>query len=226
MNTPDEPAGAERLPATQRAGRARNATATRQRLLDAARSRFARDGYGATTVRDIATDAGVNVALINRYFSSKEGLFEACITDAGKHLSRHRREDMTARGDVTVAGIADTILQRLGELPSAADSVQILLLLQRSGDERADELRRKILRSFAERMAAASGWAAGETDTDAALLRAQVALAAVLGVVHLRSTTGLQPLAAATDTDLEGPVRDLLTALLTPTELPRVWASD
>src|SRR5262249_4490858 len=51
--------------------RRRDAATTRQLLLDAARQRFAIDGYAATSVRDIAHDAGVNVALINRYFTSK-----------------------------------------------------------------------------------------------------------------------------------------------------------
>src|SRR5687768_16792368 len=59
----------------------RDAARTRRRLLEAARRRFARDGYATSTVRDIADDAGVNVALISRYFTSKEGLFEACLTD-------------------------------------------------------------------------------------------------------------------------------------------------
>src|ERR1700712_5058446 len=36
--------------------RARDAGTTRQLLLEAARHRFARDGYAATTVRDIASD--------------------------------------------------------------------------------------------------------------------------------------------------------------------------
>jgi AcrR family transcriptional regulator len=48
---------------------------TRQRLLDAAVDRFQRQGYDATTVREIANDAGVNAALVIRYFGSKEGLF-------------------------------------------------------------------------------------------------------------------------------------------------------
>ena len=37
--------------------RSRDAAGTRQLLLQAARIRFARDGYSATTVRDIANDA-------------------------------------------------------------------------------------------------------------------------------------------------------------------------
>ena len=67
-------------------GRARDAVNTRRLLLEAARRRFAHDGYGATTSRDIAADAGVNVALINRYFVSKEGLFEACLARTVQEL--------------------------------------------------------------------------------------------------------------------------------------------
>jgi AcrR family transcriptional regulator len=43
--------------------RRRNAAQTRQAPLNAARTRFARDGYASTTVRDIADDAGVNALL-------------------------------------------------------------------------------------------------------------------------------------------------------------------
>ncbi len=64
----------------------RDAAATRRALVRAARRRFATDGYRATTVRQIAADAGVNVALINRYFESKEGLFEACMMRTSDEL--------------------------------------------------------------------------------------------------------------------------------------------
>src|SRR2546421_8360402 len=62
-------------PLSQKVIRSRNAAETRAALLAAARIRFARDGYEATNLRDIAADVGVNVALISRYFGSKEGLF-------------------------------------------------------------------------------------------------------------------------------------------------------
>lgn len=53
----------------------RNSTATRGRLIAAARKAFSERGFERTTVRDIAADAGVNPALINRYFGGKEQLF-------------------------------------------------------------------------------------------------------------------------------------------------------
>ncbi|PAZ11526.1 TetR family transcriptional regulator [Streptomyces sp. SA15] len=56
--------------------RKRDRAATEAALLAAARARFTLGGYDATSVRDIARDAGVDPALIFRYFGSKERLFE------------------------------------------------------------------------------------------------------------------------------------------------------
>jgi AcrR family transcriptional regulator len=55
--------------------RKRDAEATRGRILAAAMDRFARLGYESASLREIAADAGVDVALIARYFGGKEGLF-------------------------------------------------------------------------------------------------------------------------------------------------------
>lgn len=55
--------------------RARNAAATRAAILAAARARFAHDSYENVGVRDIASRAGVDAALVSRYFGSKEELF-------------------------------------------------------------------------------------------------------------------------------------------------------
>lgn len=66
----------------------RNRDATRTNLLLAARACFAEAGFQDTTTRDIAAAAGVNPALIGRYFGSKEQLFaEAVAPDAESYLS-------------------------------------------------------------------------------------------------------------------------------------------
>jgi AcrR family transcriptional regulator len=57
----------------------RDAEATQDRLLNAARRQFALNGFERTTVRDIAAEAGVNVALISRYFGGKEELFARAV---------------------------------------------------------------------------------------------------------------------------------------------------
>jgi AcrR family transcriptional regulator len=49
---------------------------TEEKIKDAARRVFMKKGYAATRTRDIAEEAGINLALLNYYFRSKEKLFD------------------------------------------------------------------------------------------------------------------------------------------------------
>jgi len=49
---------------------------TEERIKEAARVVFTKKGYAATRTRDIAEEAGLNLALLNYYFRSKEKLFQ------------------------------------------------------------------------------------------------------------------------------------------------------
>jgi len=64
--------------------RTRNAATTREAILQAARARFMQDGYDHAGLRAIAADAGVDPALICRYFGGKERLFAAVLASSGK----------------------------------------------------------------------------------------------------------------------------------------------
>ncbi|MFF9620221.1 TetR family transcriptional regulator [Streptomyces griseosporeus] len=59
---------------------ARRSEATRAAILDAARERFASDGYERATIRAIAKDAGIDPSMVMRYYGNKEGLFAAAVT--------------------------------------------------------------------------------------------------------------------------------------------------
>ena len=48
---------------------------TEEKIKEAARKVFMKKGYAATRTRDIAEEAGINLALLNYYFRSKEKLF-------------------------------------------------------------------------------------------------------------------------------------------------------
>lgn len=61
------------------ARRPHDAEASRRALLDAGRAVFDEVGYDRATTREIGERAGVDPALIARYFDSKEGLFIAAI---------------------------------------------------------------------------------------------------------------------------------------------------
>jgi len=53
----------------------------RQHLLDVAEKLFAKNGYEAVSIRQLASEAGMNVAMVSYYFGSKEKLFEALLED-------------------------------------------------------------------------------------------------------------------------------------------------
>lgn len=77
--------------------RTRNAAATRAAILSAARARFSREAYDSVGVRDVAAEAGVDPALISRYFGSKEDLFvEVCNTGDPSDLFAVKREQFGA----------------------------------------------------------------------------------------------------------------------------------
>src|SRR5690349_12504531 len=60
-------------------GRPSGTTTTKADILEAARRRFLADGYDAVTLRAVAADANVDVALISYHFGSKKGLFGAAM---------------------------------------------------------------------------------------------------------------------------------------------------
>lgn len=54
---------------------------TKTKLLNAAKTLFWTRGYSNVSVRDITKSAGVDAALVSRYFGGKQGLFEATLAD-------------------------------------------------------------------------------------------------------------------------------------------------
>jgi len=193
----------------------RDAAVTRRALVRAARRRFATDGYRATTVRHIAADAGVNVALINRYFVSKEGLFEACMLRTSDEL-----DTQTPTRPSDIGSVIERLIAHVVNAPDGDDPLQLLLLLRSSGDENADRIRRTTLEHFTRRLAAAAGWDADDPATAPILLRAQLAIATSLGVVMLRTSGAVQPVASAGLDELSGPLGQVFETLLAPREAP------
>jgi AcrR family transcriptional regulator len=119
------------------AKRSRNSEATKADILSAARTAFASSGYDSVGVREIASVAGVNVALVIRYFGSKEKLFEQAVTGAFdlNELLSVRREEV---GKL----LAYYILQK----QEREGSLEPLLALMRSSSsEQGSKLMRELL---------------------------------------------------------------------------------
>jgi len=92
---------------TRRSRRGREAAAaptkgalTRRAILDAAISRFGREGYRSTSVADIARDASVGGSLAYAYFPSKEALFFAAVDEDAAAVIREGVETLIAEGTV------------------------------------------------------------------------------------------------------------------------------
>jgi AcrR family transcriptional regulator len=64
---------------------------TKGRILEAAYRRLATEGYAALSMREIAKDAGVNHALINYHFRTKDQLVIAVLDEANRQLIERQR---------------------------------------------------------------------------------------------------------------------------------------
>ena len=61
-------------------------TSTEEKIKEAARKVFMQKGYAATRTRDIAEESGINLALLNYYFRSKEKLFNQVMMEKIQQL--------------------------------------------------------------------------------------------------------------------------------------------
>lgn len=66
----------------EKKGRGEADSSTEEKIKNAARTIFHRKGYAATRTRDIAEEAGLNLALLNYYFRSKQKLFDLIMLES------------------------------------------------------------------------------------------------------------------------------------------------
>ncbi|KPA22023.1 HTH-type transcriptional regulator BetI [Shimia sp. SK013] len=86
------------------------ALATRSKVLDAAELVFSRHGFDAASMREIAQEAGVQVALVTHHGGSKEELFWRVVARRANDLSQARIDALEMRrfrGPLTVHAIVE-----------------------------------------------------------------------------------------------------------------------
>jgi AcrR family transcriptional regulator len=177
-----------------RTGRRPGPGRTRTSILAAARASFARDGYRAATVRDIAARARVDPALVLHYFGSKEGLFNAAVrfpVDPAQSIPSLTAPGLDGLGERIVAFFLET-------WESPAGSPFMSLVRSVVGNEDAAAL----LREFVTREVL--GRVARSLELDRPQLRASLAASQLVGVAMLRYVVKLEPLASASRRDLIG----------------------
>lgn len=170
----------------------RRSDATKEAILTAARERFAGDGYERATIRAIAAEAGIDPAMVMRYFGNKEKLFAAAAEFDLRlpDLTEIPREEFGRR--------------LVGHVLDRWDGDETLMALLRAAvtNPAAAERMREI---FAEQL----GPVVQAVAPDDAVVRAGLLATQVLGLALTRYVLRLPPVAAMD--------RDTIVAWLGPT---------
>jgi AcrR family transcriptional regulator len=87
---------------------------TKIRILNAAEKLFGEKGFDGTSLRDITTEAQVNLAAVNYHFQSKESLMDAVIERRIEPVNRRRLEMLAAAGPTpTVEQVVEAFVSPL-----------------------------------------------------------------------------------------------------------------
>jgi AcrR family transcriptional regulator len=90
-----------RLPRAQR----------REQILTAATEAFARNGFAATSLDDIAAQAGITRVLLYRHFDSKTDLYQAVLDRMCVRLEAHVAEPVGGFTDASIDGLLDAAVE-------------------------------------------------------------------------------------------------------------------
>ncbi|ALE05964.1 transcriptional regulator [Arthrobacter sp. ERGS1:01] len=194
-----------------RRGRRPGPSNTRQDILEAARTRFANDGFAATTIRLVAADASVDASQVMQFYRSKDELFAAVMAIPPEAL---------AQFDTAFEGPDDDLGERvvrayLSAWEGTHEASEPLMAMLRGAivnESAAEQLRSfiqsRLLEGTRER-----------TDTDAAL-RAGIASAMLVGVVTSRQIIGVPVLHTAETEELVAVLAPAIQQVLVPQKQP------
>lgn len=96
-------------------------------ILRAARSCFARRGYGATTTRSIAREVGIDVSTMYYHWGSKQDLFEAVLQETQNDFERVLERWLARAKDLPFDQAFDAAVDELDPFLRDPDTVRILL---------------------------------------------------------------------------------------------------
>ncbi len=182
--------------------RAKCAASTRDMMLASARRRFLEESYENVGLRDIARDAGVDVALVGRYFGSKENLFHEVLRGTkGDWLD-------PALGAEDVPAFLAAMVLRKEEAEGREDLDRLLIILRSASSPKASELVRI---AFREDVIEPVARLLPGPDAE---LRVAMALSILTGTSVLRTFMGVEPLLACEEHMLERKLAMLLKEAL------------
>lgn len=168
-------------------GRPAGVSDARKRILSAARDLFARNGFDNTSIRMVATEAGVDPALVHHYFGTKQQLFAAAVDIPV--------DPMTVIGPLRAAPVDELgltlprLLLPIWDSRLGAGLIATLRSMLAGSD--IDPLRTFFGQIVVPEIAARVDDPAGS-----GILRAEFATTQLMGVAVARYIIGLEPLAS------------------------------
>lgn len=167
-------------------GRRPGAPDTRAEILESARTLFADRGFGGTTIRAIASAAGVDPALVHHYFGTKDDLFVAAL-----ELPVDPRTILEAVAHDGLDGAGERLLRTfVGVWDDPENQLRFLALFRRVVEPDGGLL---LTEGFVPVVLGPVGQALG---IDHPELRMPVVASQVIGLIMCRYVLRLEPLAA------------------------------
>ena len=123
----------------RRSGRRPGPSTTREAIARAARAQFSELGYDRTTIRGVAREAGVDAALVIRFYGSKDALFREVMAlppaaaEALERIADGPRETVGRRLAELIVGLLENPVTRaivLGRIRSAASHAEAAALVR------------------------------------------------------------------------------------------------
>jgi AcrR family transcriptional regulator len=174
--------------------------------MEAARRQFAQHGYDRATIRGIATDAGVDPALVHHFYGTKEKLFVAAMrfpVVPSEVLPRV----LSAAPDRLGEAVVRTVLQAWESRETKAQAVA--LLRSAVTNERAAAMLREFVTS------SILGIIARVAPQKDGAYRASLVASQIVGLGIARYVIGLQPLVAASAGDIVAAIGPTVQRYLT-----------
>jgi AcrR family transcriptional regulator len=186
-------------------GRPAGQSSARADILTVARRRFLAEGYDRVSLRSVAEEAGVDVALISYHFGSKKGLFGAALA-----LSANPAVLLEAELAGPLNSLPERLVRRIVAVWEDRESGNSLRALLEASIRDPDVAR--LFREVAEReMIGRIAERIGGVD---ATRRASIAMSQIAGMVIARYVLELQPLASMSVDELADRLAPTLRAAL------------
>jgi AcrR family transcriptional regulator len=170
-----------------RTGRRPGTGGTREKILRAARAKFARAGYDGATIRGIATAARVDPKLVLHYFESKEGVFSAAM-----EFPFDPEAAIPALLEPGLDGLGERLARFFIEVWDSPAGVRAQAMIRSmvSSDKAAALMRDFVSREILARLAQS-------LKLDRPQVRASLAASQLVGIAMLRYVVRVEPLASA-----------------------------